>query len=218
MKYTMVKQFSNAAIDNAFNFVFRIIDFGKLMLEVFWAFLDIWIAFVLIFVNAFMYVYYFFLFLIDRGSESAPPAPLTGRTKFQKKSKIPTVSISKSPNPIPAMYRVTQKAAGSAGTFTETVGNTASKTAETAQKALPALKPAGGGSRINIGKSILEFIADFFKAVKEIITKPFKLIADFLSGRLKPVKDNEVKSSAPSQKTSLIDEYMKEYEKKRGRK
>ncbi len=217
MKYSMVKQFSNAAIDNAFNFFFRIVDFGKLMVEVFWAFLDIWIAFFMIFVNAFMYVYYFFLFLIDRGSESAPPAPLSGRTKFQKKSKIPTVSISSSPNPIPAMYRVTQKAAGSARTFTDTVENTAAKTVETAQKALPALKPSGGGSRINIGKVILEFIADFFKAVKDIIIKPFKLIADFLSGRLKPVKESEVKSSGSSQKTSLIDEYMKEYEKKRGR-
>jgi hypothetical protein len=116
------------------------------------------------------------------------------------------------------MYRVTQKAAGSAKTFTDTIENTASKTAETAQKALPSLKPAGGGSRINIVKTVLEFIADFFKAVKDIIVKPFKVIADFLSGRLKPVKESEVKSSGSSQKTSLIDEYMKEYEKKRGKK
>ena len=29
MKYSMVKQFSNAAIDNAFSFVFKIVDFLK---------------------------------------------------------------------------------------------------------------------------------------------------------------------------------------------
>lgn len=216
MKYSMVKQFSNAAIDNAFSFVFKIVDFGKLMVEVFWAFMDIWIAFALIFINAFMYIYYFFLFLIDRGSESSPPTPFSGRQKFQQTSKIPGVTISSSHNPIPAMYRVSQKAAaGTAKTFTNTVDNAASKTVETAQKALPSLKPSGGGSKINIVKSVLEFIADFFIAVKDIITKPFRLISDFLSGRLKPVKESESKSSGSQGKTSLIDDYMKEYEKNR---
>ena len=180
MKYSMVRQFSNAAIDNAFSFVFKIIDFGKLMIEVFWAFVDIWIAFFLIFINMFMYIYYFFLFIIDRGSESAPPAPLTGRQKFQRKSKIPTVSITSGPNPIPAMYRVTQKAAGSAKTFTDSIDKGASAAVETAQKALPALKPSGGGSKINIVKSVLDFIVDFFKSVKDIVVKPFNVIADFL--------------------------------------
>lgn len=216
MKYSMVRQFSNAAIDNAFSFVFKIVDFGKLMVEVFWAFVDIWVAFFLIFINMFMYIYYFFLFLIDRGSESAPPSPLSGRQKFQKKSKIPTFSITSGPNPIPAMYRVTQKAAGSAKTFTDTVEKSASATVETVQKALPALKPSGGGSKINIVKSVLDFIVDFFKAIKDIVTKPFIIIADFLSGRLKPVKESEAKSSEGG-KTSLIDEYMKEYEKNRRR-
>lgn len=215
MKYSMVKQFSNAAIDNVFNFFFKIVDFGKLMVEVFWAFLDIWIAFFLIFINIFMYIYYLFLFLIDSGSEAAPPAAFTGRQKHQQKSKIPVVSISSSPNPIPAMYRVSQKATGSAKTFTDTVDNVASKTVETAQKALPALKPPGGGSKRNITKSVLEFIADFFKAVKDIITKPFTAIAGFLSGRLKPVKESESKASESRATTSLIDDYMKEYEKSR---
>ncbi|MFA5519873.1 MAG: hypothetical protein WDA74_11520, partial [Spirochaetota bacterium] len=89
MKYSMVKQFSNAAIDNVFTFFFKIVDFGKLMVEVFWAFLDIWIAFFLIFANIFMYIYYLFLFLIDSGSEAAPPAAFSGRQKYQKSSKIP---------------------------------------------------------------------------------------------------------------------------------
>lgn len=217
MKYSMVKQFSNAAIDNVFNFGFKIVDFGKLMVEVFKAFLDIWIAFFLIFFNIFMYIYYFFLYLIDRGAESGPPTPLRKRQKFQKKSKIPTVSISKAPNPIPAMYRVTQKAAGSAKTFTEKVDSAASKAVETAQKALPPVKPSGGGSKRNIVKSVLEFIVDFFKAVKDIIFKPFTAIADFLAGRLKPVKEIERKSSESRGQTSLIDDYMKEYEKSRRR-
>lgn len=216
MKYSMVRQFSNAAIDNAFSFIFKIVDFGKLMVEVFWAFVDIWAAFFLIFINMFMYIYYFFLFIIDRGSESAPPSPLSGRQKFQKKSKIPAFSITSGPNPVPAMYRVTQKAAGSAKTFTDTVDKGATAAVETVQKALPALKPSGGGSKINIVKSILDFIVDFFKAIKDIVVKPFIIIADFLSGRLKPVKESEGKSSEVG-KTSLIDEYMKEYEKNRRR-
>ena len=64
MKYSMVKQFSNAAIDNAFNFVFKIVDFGKILLEVFWGFVDIWAAFFGIFYNFFMYFYYMFLYKI----------------------------------------------------------------------------------------------------------------------------------------------------------
>lgn len=215
MKYSMVKQFSNAAIDNVFTFFFKIVDFGKLMVEVFWAFLDIWIAFFLIFANIFMYIYYLFLFLIDSGSEAAPPAAFSGRQKYQKSSKIPAVSISSSPNPIPAMYRVTQKVSDSAKTFNDTVDNVASKTAVTAQKALPTLKPSGGGSKRNITKSVLEFIADFFKAVKDIITKPFTVVSGFLSDRLKPVKESENKASESRATTSLIDDYMKEYEKSR---
>ena len=66
MKYTMVKQFSNAVIDNMFGFIFNIVDFGKIMVEVFWGFVDIWAAFFLKFYNPIKYVYNLFLFIIDR--------------------------------------------------------------------------------------------------------------------------------------------------------
>jgi len=71
MKYTMVKQFSNGAVDNIFSFLFKWVDFGKMFLEFLWSFLEIWIAFFLIFYNIYMYLYYLFLFLIDRGSETS---------------------------------------------------------------------------------------------------------------------------------------------------
>jgi hypothetical protein len=68
MKYSMVRQFSNAAIDNLYTFFFKIWDFAKVLYEVMWAFIEIWAAFFLIFYNIFMYFYYIVLFIIDRGS------------------------------------------------------------------------------------------------------------------------------------------------------
>jgi len=225
MKYSMVKQFSNAAIDNAFGFIFKIVDFGKLLIEVFWAFLDIWIAFFGIFYNFFMYFYYIFLFMIDRGSESSGPT-LRSRRKSQKVSRIPSITLDKTPSIIPSMYRVkstagnTGKAISSSVSSVSTSVNTVSaKTADTMQKVLAPMKaaPSGKGSKKSIFKSILEFIVDYFVTVKVILTKPFILIAEFFAGKLKPVKENEPKNVEPGRRISLIDQYMKEYEKQKRR-
>ncbi|HOP61840.1 MAG TPA: hypothetical protein PK358_15110 [Spirochaetota bacterium] len=216
MKYTMVKQFSNAVIDNMFGFVFKIVDFGKIMVEVFWAFVDIWEAFFLIFYNAFMYVYYLFLFMIDRGSESSGPAPYRARRAASKRSKIPSVSIDRSPTPIPSMYRVKAAASAAADTgkaVTSSVQAVAEKTADTVEQIMTPLKPKGG-SKKPVLKTLLEFLTDVFKTVKDFIIKPFAVIADFLAGKLMPVKESEARFNEAVQKRSLIDEYMKEYEKK----
>lgn len=218
MKYTMVKQFSNAALDNAFSFVFKIVDFGKLMIEVFWAFIDIWLAFFGIFYNYFMYAYYIFLFMIDRGSESSGPAMRT-RKKSQKVSKIPTVSFDKTPAIIPSMYRPKVAAGDTGKTIISSVTNISTKTTDTVQKALNPLKssPAGKGSKKPLFKSTFEFIVEFFMTVKDILSKPFMLIAEFFAGKLTPVKENEPKNTEPSRRISLIDQYMKEYEKQKKR-
>ena len=216
MKYTMVKQFSNAVIDNMFGFIFKIVDFGKIMVEVFWGFVDIWAAFFLIFYNAFMYVYYLFLFMIDRSSESGGPTTYRIRRTASKRTKIPTLNLDTAPAPIPAMYKVTAAAADSGKTVVSSVQNVASKTADTVQQAIKPLKPSpiGSGSKKPLIKTLLEFIADIFKTVKDFITKPFVIIAEFLAGKLMPVKESDAKFNEVVQKRSLIDEYMKEYEKK----
>jgi len=218
MKYSMVKQFSNAAIDNAYSFVFKIIDFGKILIEVFWGFLDIWIAFFGIFYNILMYFYYIFLFSIDRGSESSGPA-LRTRRRSQKVSKIPTVLLDRTPSIIPSMYRVKSAAGGTAKTVTSSMGNMTAKTTDTVQKVLSPLKatPSGRGSKKPIFKSIFEFIVDYFIAVKQILTKPFILIAEFFAGKLTPVKESEPKNVESGKRVSLIDQYMKEYEKQKKR-
>lgn len=218
MKYTMVKQFSNAVIDNMFQFVFKIVDFGKIMVEVFWAFVDIWAAFFLIFYNAFMYVYYLFLFMIDRGSESSGSAPYRVRRVATKRSRIPTVHIDKTPSPIPSMYTVKTVASDAGKAVTSSVASVAEKTTETVQQVMKPLKPTGSGSKKPIIKSMLEFIADIFKTVKDFITKPFIAVAEFLAAKLMPVKESDARFSEVVQKRSLIDEYMKEYEKKQKKK
>lgn len=218
MKYSMVKQFSNAAIDNAYNFIFKIVDLGKLMIEVFWQIFDIFAAFFGIFYNFFMYFYYIFLFMIDRGSESSAPK-LRTRFKSQKVSRIPVVTLDKTPAVIPSMYRVKEAAADAGKSVTSSVSNVTAKTTETVQKALTPMKasPSGRGSKKPFFKSLFEFIVEYIITVKEIITKPFILISDFFAGRLKPVKEEEQKKAEPGRRISLIDQYMKEYEKQKKR-
>lgn len=216
MKYTMVKQFSNAVIDNMFGFVFKIVDFGKMMIEVFWSFFDIWAAFFLIFYNAFMYVYYLFLFMIDRGSESSGPVPYRARRVSSKKQRMPTVHIDKTPAPVPSMYTIKNVASDATKAVTSSVASVAEKTTDTVQQVITPLRSSrpGTGSKKPLLKTLLEFIADIFKTVKDFITKPIVAIAEFLAGKLMPVKESDAKFSEAVQKRSLIDEYMKEYEKK----
>ncbi len=220
MKYSMVKQFSNAAIDNAFSFVFKIVDFGKILVEVFWGFIDIWAAFFGIFYNFFMYFYYMFLFMIDRGSETSGPT-LRSRRKSQKVSRIPSLNFDKSPSVIPSMYKVKTAAGDTGKAITASVGSVTSKTADTVQKVLSPIKDPiksiPKGSKKPFFKSTLEFIVDYFVTVKEILTKPFILIAEFFAGKLTPVKENEPKSQEQGRRISLIDQYMKEYEKQKKR-
>lgn len=211
MKYSMVKQFSNASLDNVFKFFFKIVDFSKLLIEVFWGLFDIVAAFYLIFFNIVMYFYYLFLFIIDRGSESGGPGSYKVRKSSGRfKSRIPKVTITSGPNPIPAMYRVTETAA-------ESVSKVASTAAESTQAVKSTVKSSAAGAKRGFIKPVLEFIADVLIAIRNIIFKPFQIIAEFFSERLKPVKDKAqasgTDSTARASGSNLIDEYMKEYKK-----
>ncbi len=219
MKYSMVRQFSNASIDNIFIFFWKIVDFGKLLIEVWWGFYDILAAFFLIFYNFFMYIYYLFLFLVDRGSESGGPVTMATRSRSSAKSKIPTVRIDNSPTPIPAMFRV--KTPSSISSNTANIASTVTaKTAETVQTALKPLKSSvsGSGAKSSFFKSILEFFADIFITIKDFIVKPAVYFKEFISGKLTPVRESDLKTNEASAKGSLIDDYLKEYEKQRKKK
>ncbi len=201
MKYSMVKQFYNNGLDNIYSFFFKWVDFGKLMIEVFWAFMEIWQAFFMIFWNFFMYIYYFFLFLIDRGTESSQPAFLLRRQTI-KRSAAPNVQISKAPNPVPAAYKVTSKVAETtrniSATVTEPVRNVSS---------------ANYGKK-SIVRSILEFFDALLRGLKNLILSPAKAFGNFFADRIKPVRE-EGSHAAEPKKRSLIDDYIKEYEEKR---
>jgi hypothetical protein len=208
MKYSMVKQFSNSAIDNAYTFVFKIVDFAKIFYEMLWAFLEIWIAFFLIFYNAIMYVYYLFVFALDRGVESN--TSMFFMRKIPKRiSRTPAVLISNAPNPIPSQYLV--KAPKVSAPSVPSFSGSSLSTPAT----LTSLRGArpGAGAKRNIVKSVLEFFANIFYAIKRVVTSPAKTFLDFFETKMKPVRHEE-----PEKKSdSLIDQYMKEYEKKKAR-
>ena len=235
MKYTVVKQFSNFAIDNAYSFIFKIVDFGKILKELFWGFVEIWSAFFGIFYNFFMYIYYLFLFMIDRGSESTSTT-IIGLKKSQKVSKIPSVSYERTPSPVASMskkkavpaYEPTKPATVSAAPktiaaptvakTTEPIKSASSATLQTPSTLAPLkMSSPGKGAKKSFFKTIAEFIAEYLGTVKNIIVKPFKFIIGLFAKKLQPVKESDAKAKTmdPSKGGSLIDQYMKEYEKKK---
>ncbi|MCU0847720.1 MAG: hypothetical protein MUD12_07515 [Spirochaetes bacterium] len=201
MKYSMVKQFSNGAIDNIYNFFFKIVDFFKMAGVFLWAFLEIWIAFYMIFFNIAMYIYYLLLFLIDRGAEESAPI-FRFRGLPQRASYTPRLTITNAPNPVPSIYGVGKAAASTA----------ASAAASTAKTTLTSLRPSpsGYGAKTAVFRTVFEGIADFFIAFFRVLLSPFKAIVLIFEKKVKPVKEHADEETAKGK--SIIDEYMKEYE------
>ncbi len=207
MKYSMVKQFSNGALDNVYNFFYKIVDFGKIMIEVFWGFVEIWQAFFLIFFNIIMYFYYLFLFIIDYSADESRGTMLSFRKKKAGISRTPSISIPKGPSPVSARY----------GKIKETTQAAASVAAAAAESVKPS--PTASGAKKPIVKTTLEFFSNIFSTIASVITAPVRGVAGFFGPKLKPVKEEPMSSeSFGSQRPgsgSLIDQYMKEYEQKR---
>ena len=155
--------------------------------------------------------------MIDRGAESGSPNLRTLR-KQQKVSRIPSVNFDRTPAVIPSMYKV-KYAGGSAGKTISTTVENVSKSVDTVQKSLVSMKASspGKGLKKSFFKSVGDFIVDYFVTVKNIITKPFKVIANFFAGKLMPVKEEDAKKAETAKRTGLIDQYMKEYEKQKRR-
>lgn len=205
MRYTVVKQFSNQAIDNIFSFAFKWVDCGKMFLEFLWSFLEIWIAFFLIFYNIFMYFYYLFLFFIDRGAESGTTM-FRLRGSHSSSSNIPRFEVTKSPVTVPPMY-------GAGQAVTRAAGAVMTRTAGAATQTLSALKStADYGAKKSPLKSLMSGLVDFFSALGRMLILPFKKLVLFFDRGVELRKQRE---AASDKSKSLIDEYIKEYEQKK---
>ncbi len=205
MKYAMVKQFSNGVVDNFFTFLFKWVDCAKMFLEFAWSFIEIWLAFFMIFYNVYMYIYYFFLFLIDRGSETSA-GYFRLRGTYSKVSYMPKIEITSAPRVSHPMYRATTKA----GTAVDSIMK---KTAETAGVAITSLKPQVSHKvRKSFLKRFLDAFGNILIGLGRILTWPFKwFISLFGHG----VESRNLIKTASGETKSLIDEYMKEYEHKK---
>lgn len=216
MKYSIVRQFSNGALDNLFNFFFRWVDFGKMLLDLFWAFLSIWQAFLGIFYNIFMYIYYLFLFFIDRGAEE-PIMPRMFRQPIPERlSSTPPLKLGGADAaPIPSRMASSMQTA--AESISSAASNVSSSVSDVISSAAPAQRLAASksGGKKSIFKSIGEASVSFLEKTLSVLKRPFILISEFFSAKMKPVKEDDSSSSKNSVKRSLIDEYMKEYERQR---
>lgn len=206
MRYSVVKQFSNQAIDNIFSFIFKWVDCGKMFLEFLWSFLEIWIAFFLIFYNIAMYFYYLVLFFVDRSAESST-SMFRIRGSYSTSSNIPRFDISKAPLTVPPMY------GGAAKAVTAAAGTVMNKTAGAATQTLSSLKStADYGAKKSFMKSILSGIIDIFRALGKALILPFKKLVLLFDRGVDLRKQREGDSDKSK---SLIDEYIKEYEQKK---
>jgi hypothetical protein len=202
MDYRMVKQSWNSSVDNFFNFFYKISDFLRVSVDLFWAFFDIWYNFVMIFVNIFKYFYFMLLFIIDTMTMNRYSLFFWQKSRVRLSKKPVTVFDPSKPNPIPAMF------GKSGGAVSMTVSAAGSAVASTTQavKSMSAATITGSarpsGGRINIFRKIAEFFADIFKAVAERITRMFKGLFTLLARKLTPVKEDEVAG-----RKSLLDQY-----------
>ena len=196
MDYRLVKQFSNNAVDNFFNFFYKIWDFMAAMVDLFWAFIDIWYQFFMIFINVWLFFYYLFLFILDKLSmaglftrKASARVAIPGSKAYRPDIIVPInpmfgkVEIPKPSIPLPEI-----------------------------KIAAPNLQPKRTGVKRNYARDFANSVANVFRKVSRSIENMYQRIADALSSRLHPVKEED-----SVQKKSLIDEYMREYERKKKR-
>lgn len=204
MRYTMVKQFSNGVIDNIFSFLFKWVDCGKMFLEFLWSFIEIWMAFFLIFYNVFMYVYYLFLFLIDRGTESSS-GMFRMRGIYTKPSSMPKFEVSRGATTVPPQY-----GRQAVGKVADAVMN---KTAGAASQTFTSLRTsASAGIKKSAAKTFFSSMVDLFKSIGRIAAAPFKKLV-LLFDRGAALRNQ--RGAEKDKSKSLIDEYIKEYEHKK---
>ncbi len=204
MKYSMVKQFWNQAIDNIFTFFYKIGDFGKVFLDFILSFIEIWMAFFSIFFNIFMYIYYLLLFILDNLTQSRfsirKPGPTTAfaRERISAERRIPIRR--------PAIKTTARSASSRVKRVSPALASSSTRAFRS--------NPRSGKKKIS--KSILEGVDEALRSFGRVLAAPFKAIAsaviDFFN---KPRRSERGSGGEQGDSRSLIDEYMEEYEKKR---
>ncbi len=204
MNYSLVKQFANNAIDNFFNFFYKWVDFFKLLLEVLLSFLDIWVTFFQIFSNAYMYVYYLILFFIDKSTQSSSGFFFWRRIPKRVAYTPSRVYIKEIHNPIPGMYgrKAAEVTVKTASASTQAVKETVSAT-------IQKFGNRPSGAKTDRFKKMMQFFSELFGSIKKFITAPVRTVAEFIVRKMNPPREEE-----PAGNKRLIDEYMREYERK----
>lgn len=214
MDYRLVKQFWNNAVDSFFNFFYKMSDFFVVFLDLGWAFFDIWYQFFAIFGNIFLYFYYLLLFILDKLSMSRAPIFFWRRT-YSRKTAMPKKAYNKksSGTIVPPNFRTSGYSSGSSSKTASVSASPSSSTAFKPKSSSPRPSSFGGGrskrreSRVLLlFKKIGSFFAGFFSSIASGLGRFVNVFLD----KLKPVKDD-----VPAGRKSLIDDYMKEYERKK---
>ncbi len=205
MKYSLVRQFSNNTIDNFFKFFYKIADFARIWVEVFWAFFEIWEALFLIFFNIFMYIYYLILFVIDKSTESQSTVYFWRRLPKRVPFTPSRVYVRDSPNPVPGLY-----GSQAADMISKAGSAIASTAARTVSSSAERLQRSASGARGSIIKKTLEFFGNMISSIAGPFTGLRKSVGDTIARKMKPVPEEPAQRGG-----SLIDQYMKEYEKKK---
>ena len=183
--------------------------FFQILLDAFLAFIDIWVTFFQIFSNAYLYVYYLLLLGIDKSTQSSSPFFLRRRLPTRVAYTPSKVYIREMHNPVPRMYSA-KSATAAAETVTKAAASSGKAVKETVSATIQKFGNRPSGVRPDRMKKLLEFFAGIFKTIKTFITSPVRSVAEFIVRKMRPVREE-----ASGESKSLIDEYMREYERKR---
>jgi hypothetical protein len=206
MDYRLVRQFSNNAVDSFFNFFYKIVDFGMILIDVFWAFMDIWYQFFMIFANLWLYLYYFTLFGLDKLTMSGFFTAGRGSRGFKPGTTAYTPDAFVPHNPmygkieLPAAPKIAPKSSGRIKAAAAAVSGTVA--------AAPRSSVRTGKKKS--AKELFEPLVILFSRIFRAIKKFFLRLTEVLILKLKPVREEQ-----PQGSKSLIDEYMQEYKKKK---
>jgi hypothetical protein len=208
MDYRLVKQYLNDAIDNFFNFFYKIADFGKVLIDTGLSFYDIWYNFVMFFVNLFLYVYFLLLYAIDRMSMSDTPLFFWRRKGTSTRRDFQRAYNRNMINPVSGMYA---KPTGKSVTTPISSGTSQNSSTKASSGNVQSSSASSVvAARVTVKTNLF---SRFFSAIGNIIAgifigifTLFKNLWEFLISKLKPVKEQ------PVGRKNLIDDYMKQYE------
>lgn len=207
MDYRLVRQYANNSIDNIFNFFYKITDFFTVMIDCLWAFYDIWYCFAMIFINFFSYLYFMLLYVIDKATFSRASVLFWRKTFADSGVRKITAAYSREHhNPVSGMYG---RASGAAAKTVSSVAGAVSSARITSP--VSAIRRPEGAKK-NILRELGEFFANFFSRFFRKCREFGEWFKKTVLSKLNPVREDE-----PQGRKSLVDSYMKDYQKSKRR-